>query len=100
MDVLPTSSDVAAVCVVCNSRYNRARLDLGYVTCLSCGEKGIIMKLTFIVAILGLVVLFLYPFGLIWAVNTLFNSSIPCSFATYSAAFLLSSPFISPRKVS
>lgn len=39
MDVLPTSADVAAVCVVCNSQYNRARLDLGYVTCLSCGEK-------------------------------------------------------------
>ena len=39
MDVLPTGSDVAAVCVVCGSRYPRARFSLGYVTCLSCGDK-------------------------------------------------------------
>ena len=39
MDVLSTSPDGNAVCVVCGNRYNGARLSLGYVTCLSCGEK-------------------------------------------------------------
>ena len=58
------------------------------------------MKLTILMTILGLIVLFLYPFGFIWAVNTLFNSEIPYSFATYGAAFLLSSPFISTKRVS
>ena len=39
MDVLPTGSDVDACCVLCGTRYPSARLLLGYVTCLSCGDK-------------------------------------------------------------
>jgi ribosomal protein L37AE/L43A len=26
-------------CVVCHAKYSQGRHDLGYVTCLSCGEK-------------------------------------------------------------
>ena len=39
MDVLSASPDVDACCVLCGTRYPRARLLLGYVTCLSCGDK-------------------------------------------------------------
>lgn len=58
------------------------------------------MKFAVAMIILGLIVLFLYPFGLIWSLNVLFNCQIPYTFSTYSAAFLLSSLFLSFGKVT
>jgi len=47
-----------------------------------------------IVFMVSIVLFVTFPYILIWAVNTLFNTNIPYNLLTYLAALILCKPFV------